>query len=91
MSITREQKGEILRTYTELIQKSEALILIEYKGLSQKGIDPLRRKIREASGELHIVKNTLARLAHALRTPLTELLAGLEEQGRPTATARRRR
>jgi large subunit ribosomal protein L10 len=63
LSITREQKGEILHTYTELIQKSEALILIEYKGLSQKGIDPLRRKIREASGELHIVKNTLARLA----------------------------
>jgi large subunit ribosomal protein L10 len=28
-----------------------------------KGIDPLRRKVREASGELHVVKNTLARLA----------------------------
>jgi len=63
LPITREQKGEILRTYTELIRKSEALVLIEYKGLSMKGIDPLRRKVREASGELHVVKNTLARLA----------------------------
>ncbi len=63
MAITKEQKAEILRTYTELIQKSQAVVLIEYKGLNMKGIDPLRRKIREASGELHIVKNTLARLA----------------------------
>jgi large subunit ribosomal protein L10 len=63
LAITRNQKGDILNTYTALIQKSEALILIEYKGLNQKGIDPLRRKVREASGELHIVKNTLARLA----------------------------
>ena len=63
MAITREQKGEILSTYTALIQKSEALILIEYKGLNQKGIDPLRKKVREASGELHVVKNTLARIA----------------------------
>jgi large subunit ribosomal protein L10 len=63
LSITRAQKGDILNTYTELIRKSEALILIEYKGLNQKGIDPLRRKVREASGELHVVKNTLARLA----------------------------
>ena len=63
MAITKEQKAEILRTYTELIQKSEAVVLIEYKGLSMKGIDPLRRKVREVSGELHIVKNTLARLA----------------------------
>jgi large subunit ribosomal protein L10 len=63
LAITREQKAEILRTYTELIQKSEALVLIEYKGLSMKGIDPLRRKVRDASGELHVVKNTLVRLA----------------------------
>ena len=63
MSITKEQKAEILRTYTELIRKSEALILIEYKGLGMKGIDPLRRKVRDASGELHVVKNTLIQLA----------------------------
>jgi len=63
LAITKEQKAEILRTYSELIRKSEALVLIEYKGLNMKGIDPLRRKVREASGELHVVKNTLARLA----------------------------
>jgi large subunit ribosomal protein L10 len=37
------------------------MILIEYRGVDMKGMDPLRRKVREASGELHVVKNTLAR------------------------------
>ncbi len=63
MAITRERKDELVKTYAELIQKSQGMILIEYRGLGMKGMDPLRRKVREASGELHVVKNTLARLA----------------------------
>jgi len=60
LAITRERKEELVKTYTELIRKSQGLILIEYRGLGMKGMDPLRRKVREASGELHVVKNTLA-------------------------------
>ena len=63
MAITKARRAELVKIYSDLIQKSEALVLIEYKGLSMKGIDPLRHKVREASGELHVVKNTLARLA----------------------------
>ena len=63
MAINKERKAELVKIYTELIQKSEALVLIEYSGLNMKGIDPLRRKLRDASGELHVVKNTLAQLA----------------------------
>ena len=60
MAITREHKEELVETYTSLIQKSQGLILIEYRGLNMKGMDPLRRKVREASAELHVLKNTLA-------------------------------
>lgn len=60
MAITKERKTELLEQYKTLIQKSQGIVLIEYRGLSMKGMDPLRRKVREASGELHIVKNTLA-------------------------------
>ncbi len=63
MAITRKRKEELLTTYEELIRKSQGLILFEYRGLTMKGMDPLRHKIREAQGELHVVKNTLARLA----------------------------
>ena len=52
-----------MQAYAELIQKCEGMILVEYRGLDIKSMDPLRRKVREASGELHVVKNTLAKLA----------------------------
>lgn len=60
MAISKERKEELLQEYAELIGKSEGLILIEYRGLNMKGMDPLRGKVREAAGELHVVKNTLA-------------------------------
>lgn len=63
MAITKERKQELVQQYVELIRKSEGLILAEYSGLNMKGMDPLRRKVREASGELHVVKNTLVRQA----------------------------
>jgi large subunit ribosomal protein L10 len=60
LAITKERKDELVRIYAELIQKSEGMILVEYRGLNMKGMDPLRGKVRDAAGELHVVKNTLA-------------------------------
>jgi len=65
LAIKKERKEELLQEYGELIAKSEGLILIEYRGLNMKGMDPLRGKVREAAGELHVVKNSLARRALA--------------------------
>jgi large subunit ribosomal protein L10 len=53
----------LVRQYSELVKKSEALVIASYTGLPVKGIDQLRRKVRESSGELHVVKNTLAAIA----------------------------
>lgn len=74
MAITKERKAELIHAYLELVNKSQGMILIEYRGVNMKGMDPLRRKVREASGELHVVKNTLAK----------KVLAQL---GRPTPEA----
>ena len=63
MAITKERRAELVKQYSELIQKSAGMVLIEYRGLSMKGMGPLRGRVREASGELHVVKNTLAQLA----------------------------
>ncbi len=63
MAITKERKDELVKQYSDLIQKSAGMVLIEYRGLNMKGMGPLRGKVREASGELHVVKNTLAQLA----------------------------
>jgi large subunit ribosomal protein L10 len=76
LAITKERKEGLVKEYGALIQKSEGLILIEYRGLDMQGMGPLRTKVREASGELHVVKNTLARLAlrQAGRTVPDDLL-----------------
>ena len=63
MAISKERKDELLKEYAELINKSQGMILIEYRGLNMKGMGPLRGKVRDAAGELHVVKNTLAQKA----------------------------
>jgi len=63
LAITKERKKEVVSEYTEWIQKSSALILAEYTGLTMKEMDELRRRVREVGGEFHIVKNTLGKLA----------------------------
>ena len=60
MAITKERKVELLQEYADLIQKSQGMILFEYRGLNMKGMDPMRRKVRDAQGEVHVLKNTLA-------------------------------
>lgn len=75
MAISKDRKEELLKEYAELIEKSEGLILVEYRGLDMKGMDPMRRKVREASGELHVLKNTLAlRALRAAGRPAPEAL-----------------
>jgi large subunit ribosomal protein L10 len=63
LAITKQQKNELVSQYAEWINRSKALILTEYTGLTMKQIDELRAKTREAGGEFHIVKNTLGRVA----------------------------
>ena len=63
MAISKEQKSEVVAQYSQWIGNSKALILAEYKGLTMKNMDDLRRKAREVGGEFHVVKNTLGKLA----------------------------
>jgi large subunit ribosomal protein L10 len=57
------QKETMLTQYVEWVNKSQAIVLVEYSGLKMNNLDAIRSKIREANGEFHIVKNTLAKLA----------------------------
>jgi len=59
LAISKEKKNEIVVQYGEWLERSQALVLTEYLGMSVKEMDDLRAKIREAGGEFHIVKNTL--------------------------------
>ena len=63
MAKSKEQKEAMLAEYSEWLGKSQAVVLVEYTGVKMRDLDAIRAKAREAGGEFHIVKNTLAKLA----------------------------
>ena len=63
MAITKERKGEVLDQYQQWLGKSQAILLVEYTGVTMKELDAIRTKVRESGGEFHVLKNTLARKA----------------------------
>lgn len=63
MALSKEKKQAILAEYEGWLQKSEAVFLTEYSGLTVPDFDELRKRIREMGGEFHVVKNTLGKLA----------------------------
>jgi large subunit ribosomal protein L10 len=60
---SKEQKEAMLAEYTNLLGKSQAVVLVEYAGLKMRDLDAIRARARESGGEFHVVKNTLAKLA----------------------------
>jgi large subunit ribosomal protein L10 len=63
LAISKQRKEEVLAKYLDWLKRSQAVILVEYTGVKMKDLDNIRAKIREAGGEFHVVKNTLARRA----------------------------
>lgn len=83
---TKEPRADKVATVEEIrntFHSAKATLLTEYRGLTVKEMTNLRRKLREAGGEYHVVKNTLFRRAigDALTPELEALLVG------PTAIA----
>jgi large subunit ribosomal protein L10 len=63
LAISKQRKEDLVAQYVEWANRSQALIVTGYSGLSMKQIDDLRNKVREAGGEFHVVKNTLGKVA----------------------------
>jgi len=70
LAITKARKEELVAQYLELIDQSKAIFMTEYTGMSVKGMEALRRTVREANGSFHVTKKTLLKLA-------------LEQSGKP--------
>lgn len=62
MAISKKQKNEIVEQHKTWLQESQGAVLTQYIGLTAKELERLRLKIREAGGELHVLKNTLGKL-----------------------------
>lgn len=60
MAISREKKEQLVAEYTDMLSRSNAIFLTDYRGITVPEMESLRAKIREAGGGYSIVKNTLA-------------------------------
>ena len=67
------EKAEIVQELQERIGRSQFNILADFTGLKVEEITRLRRQIREADGELRVVKNTLLSRAAGEGTPVASL------------------
>lgn len=74
----REEKEAKIQEIKEKIEKSQAVIFADYRGLTVEEDTELRRKFREAKVEYKVLKNTLAEIAakEAGYTGVDKFLAG---------------
>lgn len=63
MAFSKEHKTKLIAQYTEWVKQSQGMVALSYNKMSMKEIDTLRSKVRDAGGELHVIKNTLMKLA----------------------------
>lgn len=61
--MARPAKEEAVRRLADLFSRSQAALVTDYRGLTVRQITQLRGRLREASAEYHVAKNTLTRRA----------------------------
>lgn len=59
----RLEKKYLVQEYFERLNRSPFFIVVDYSGLKVAPINELRRRLRTVGAEMHIVKNTLFRIA----------------------------
>ena len=81
--ISKEKKQEYIKSMTNQFDKSEAVIVTHYQGLTMNQLDDLRGKMREHGIQFKITKNRITKLAleKTKCKDLSELFKG------PTAVA----
>jgi large subunit ribosomal protein L10 len=60
-----QKKRETIEELKEMIGRSQAVIICEYRGLTVSRIGDLRGRVRKVGGEMRVTKNTLMGIALA--------------------------
>ena len=69
-----QEKQNVVDTLVEKMNNAASFVVVDYRGLTVGEVTELRKQLREAGVEMHVVKNTLARKAAAVAE-----IDGLEE------------
>lgn len=63
MAINKARKDELVAKYVEMLERSEGVVITEYRGLSMARFNTIRAKLRETGAGYNVTKNTLFRIA----------------------------
>jgi large subunit ribosomal protein L10 len=76
--MVQQAKIETVRETVDRLERSQAVVLVKYQGLTVAQLSELRKQLREVSGELKVVKNRLTQraLQETGCEALDDLLAG---------------
>ncbi len=73
MPITKARKSELIESYKEMIEKSHAIVLAQYLGLTVQEMQSLRGGLRESDARIVVAKKTLMKRAlNELDRPIPE-------------------
>lgn len=61
--MNKQSKIELVQTFQTELKDAKAVVVIDYKGLSVKSLQELKKRLREVDASLRVVKNTLFRIA----------------------------
>ena len=81
----RTEKQNISQEYIARLNGSPFFIVVDYTGLKVGPITELRKRLVKAGAEIHVVKNSLFRLA-AKEAGVAELNGALAGNGLPKAS-----
>lgn len=63
IEMNRAEKTDWAKTFKENLEKSQAVIFADYKGLTAVQADEFRKVVRDRGGYVRVVKNNIARIA----------------------------
>lgn len=58
-----QEKQSVVDTLVEKMNNAASFVVVDYRGLTVAEVTELRKQLREAGVDMHVVKNTLARKA----------------------------
>ncbi len=61
--MNRSEKATIIGEIKQNTESASLVVVADFKGMTVEELTELRIKVRQAGGQLHVVKNTLARIA----------------------------
>lgn len=61
--MNRSEKAVVIESVRTKVNDASLTVVTDFKGMTVEELTGLRARLREAGGEYHVVKNTLARIA----------------------------